>query len=241
MPQVLLVNPSERKGRKMARKKARTAAQKAATRKMIAANKARKSARKSPARAKVRTRTVVKHRTRVVHAAPKTHKKRRTHRRTSAVAASNAGRTLRFRRTNPVGFFGDTLNMLVPSAVGGLGALGTDIVLGLPFIPDSIKTGPMRPVARVGAAIGLGMIAGMVTSKTTAKQITAGALTVVMYDTIKAMLAKVAGGKIPGIGTYDIPGVGMYEVQSQPSIGYADAGQQVGEYVSGDTVAEYVS
>lgn len=178
--------------------------------------------------------------------APKHPRSRRkvSRRRSSAKAASSAGRTLRFRRTNPVGFFGDTMSMLVPSAIGGLGALGVDVVLALPFVPAQVKTGPMRPVTRVAAAIGLGMLAGMVTSKSTAKQVTAGALTVVMYDTIKSLIATNFPGKIPGVGMYDIPGVGPFEVSPQaPALSYTGAGEQVGMYVSNDgsTVAEYVS
>jgi hypothetical protein len=80
----------------------------------------------------------------------------------------------------------------------------------------------------------------MVTNKRMGHQVAAGALTVVMYDTIKGFAAKFAGGKVPGIGLYDIPGIGMYEVSPAdalpaPGMGYAESALQVG-----NGVAEYV-
>jgi hypothetical protein len=130
---------------------------------------------------------------------------------------------------------------LVPSAIGGAGALGLDVLLALPFIPDTMKTGPMRPVVRLAGAVALGMVAGMISNRRIAHQVAAGATTVVLYDTMKSYLAQMAGGKIPGIGLYEIPGIGMYEVTPQPQLGYTDSGIQVGQSMNADeeTMAAY--
>jgi hypothetical protein len=259
MPQVLVVNPSARKGRKVVRKgrkkgvvkmakKRRSAAQKAATRKLVALMKSRRGGhrtaktvhrrkRRAAPRRRVAHKTVVHHvtaRRRATH--------RRKYRRSSVAAASAAGRTLRYRRTNPFGrgILGDTFSMLVPAAMGGIGALGTDVLMGVLPLPDTIKTGPFRPVVRIAAAVGLGVVAGMVTSKATAKQFTAGALTVILYDTLKGFLSQTMGGKIPGLSLYEIPGIGMYEVVPPAQIG--DMGYKGSGMVTGsDQISAYMS
>lgn len=245
MPHVLIVNPSARKkaskstSTRKARKgkatmaKQRTAAQKAATRKMIAANRARrKPARKAaPRRAKRRAAPVAS-------AARRSSPKRRKARRsvTSAPVASRAGRQLRYRRRNPVGGIGDFVqSTLMPSVIGGGGALALDVLLGVLPLPDAIKTGPMAPVAKVAGAVGLGILAGFVTSKRTAQQIAAGALTVTLYNVAKAGLVKMTGGKIPGLSSYDPESVGEYvgeyvDGSVMPALGYVDSGMQVDEY-----------
>lgn len=270
MPQVWLVNPIEpakparksrakrkkvktatspRKERQMAKKR-RTAAQRAATKKMIAANRARRAGRKSPAR---KTKRRAARRSAPAAAAPRRSSKRRAarrsaprrHRRSSARSARAAGRVLRYRRKNPVGFLSDFMSQLIPAAIGGAGALGVDVLMAVVPLPDSIKNGPFKPLVRVGAAIGLGMVAGMVKDKRFGNQVAAGALTVIAYDTMKGLLSKVAGGKIPGLGVYEIPGVGTYEVgpaDSMPQVGYYDAGQQVGpvEVMPDESVGAYI-
>lgn len=256
MPQVWLVNPVEKPARKkraarkaktgvvkMAKKR-RTAAQRAATQKMIAANRSRRRpARKSAARkAPHRAATPAKRRSALRRAAARRSALRRAKRRvSSARAASLAGRVLRYRRKNPVGFLGDFMAQLVPAAIGGAGALGVDVLMALVPLPDAIKTGPFRPVVRVGAAIALGMVAGMAKDKRFGNQVAAGALTVIAYDTMKGMLSKVAGGKIPGLGVYEIPGMGYYEVGPANQVGYYDAGQQVGMMQDGviDDVSQH--
>lgn len=236
MPQILVVNPSSRKGvRKMAKKR-RSAAQRAATARMIAANRARRS--KAPRRARRRNASVAPL-VRVVNARRRAAAPKRRRARTSAVAATAAGRTLRYRRRNPTGgFVRDAMAVIVPSAVGGAGALGLDVLLGVLPLPEAMKMGPMRPVVRVAGAIGLGMLVSMVASKQTATQVASGAMTVVLYDTIKGFLAR-TGMKIPGIAMYEIPGIGMYEVEPAPQLGYTDSGQQVGVEMYPDAVAEY--
>lgn len=227
MPQVLLVNPSPRKGvRKMA-KKARSAAQRAATKKLVALNRSRRAGRAAPKRRRSR---VVARKANPIHRAHRAAAPARRRKRRAGTSVAVARRVMRHRRRrNPTGIMSDVMNMLVPSAIGGAGALGLDVLMGVLPLPDTIKTGPMRPVVRIAGAIGLGMLAGHLGSKQMGKQVATGALTVVMYDTLKGLLSKVAGGKIPGLSVYEIPGVGMYEVTpAADAVGYYDAGMQVG-------------
>lgn len=235
MPHVLIVNPSERKGKtKMAK---RTAAQQRATRKMIAANRARARARRAPSVSRAKPRR----KARVSNPAPARRSKPRRPQITAA-RASRAGRTLRYRRKNPVGGIGSFVTeTLVPSAIGGAGALALDVLLGVLPLPAAMKAGPMSPIIKVAGAVGLGMVAGMVAPRKVAGQIAAGALTVTMYNLAKNMLNRVSGGKIPGlaeyVGDYDENGsyVGEYVNEyvdagdGMPQIGYDSPGMQVGD------------
>lgn len=249
MPQVLLVNPSPRKGasarkgatrakpritkRKPVMAKAkRSKAQQAATRKMIAANRARSRAAKAPRR------PAAKKRASPARAAParRTTKRRTTARRgsggwpiTSAAAASRAGRALRHRRPNPIGGF--VKDTLMPSIVGGAGALALDVAVGVLPLPPAMKTGPMAPLVKAAGAVGIGMLAGQLLGRRTGEQVAAGALTVTVYNVARQMLNKVSGGRIPGLSEYVsmYPGMAEYVEYDPPQLGYESSGGQVGE------------
>lgn len=231
MPLVTIVNPSPRKGKKMAtRKKARTAKQRAATRRLVAMNRARAKGHSAPRRAKRSSAAPKRRRARrtTVHSAPARRVRRRGHRISSKRAASHAGRVLRYRRPNPIDFM---LNTLTPSLVGGAGALGLDVVMGVLPIPDTLKNGPMAPLVKVAGAIGLGMIASKVVNRRVGEQVAAGAITVQVYNFAKAMLIKVGGGKIPGLSMYPDGYLGEYVSGNEmPALGYRDSGMNVGEY-----------
>jgi len=238
MPQVWLVNPIEKGVRTMA-KKQRSAAQRAATARLIAWNRAhRKGATKHkrqsarPAAHGGRAPSVT-----IIRAGNPAHHKGK------ALGAPKSGKR---RHKNPMLGLGSmkafTRETLMPSLIGGAGALGLDVVLGVLPLPDNFKAGPLRPVTRLGGAIALGLAASMVLKRQTAHQMLAGAITVTLYDTMKSYLSQLAGGKIPGLGVYEIPGIGLYEVAAAPQLGYTDSGQQVGDYPYDDsTVASYVS
>lgn len=247
MPQVLLVNPAPRpskrkattrKGKPVMAKKQRTAAQKAATRRMIAANRAKRksSAPKRPRRA-----------ARVSQAKPAAKRRtRRSHPITPASVATRAGRQLRYRRKNPIGGVGEFMtNTLVPSAIGGAGALALDVVMGMLPLPPAMKSGPFAPVVKVAGAVALGMGAGLVVKRRMAEQFAAGAITVTLYNVAKGLLVKMGGGKIPGLAAYPDDGMAEYVGEyvgpdAVPQLGYVDSGMQVGEYVGeADTVEGY--
>ncbi len=141
-----------------------------------------------------------------------------------------ARRVRRSRRSinRPGGFVRGTL---APAAVGGMGALGVDLMLGFLPLPAAVQTGALKPFVRIGAAVALGMIASKIANKRLGEQVTAGALTVVLYDTIKGGVRSV----LP-----DLPGLSGY-----PQLSFVNAGLPVGmgEFVANETVmplGEYV-
>lgn len=81
---------------------------------------------------------------------------------------------------------------LVPALIGGGGALVIDVLLAKLPLPEDLKakisSGPMRTLARAGAAFLLGYGAGFVIKRETANQLMAGAFTVIAYDEIKGLL-----------------------------------------------------
>lgn len=232
MPQLLLVNPSPRKGKTMAKAK-RSAAQIRATRKLVALNKARRKV----SHAKPHRRSNPIHA--VAHPAPK----RRKYKRTTASAARVAGRTLRHRRRNPIGgiggFFKETL---IPSAVGGAGALTLDVLLGVLPVPAQFRTGPMASVVKIAGAIGLGLIATKVGGRKVGGQVAAGAVTVALYNLAKTTLNQASGGKIPGLAEYvpDYGQVGQYVgMYPQEALGYTGTGYPAGELMPDGSVAGF--
>ena len=113
-------------------------------------------------------------------------------------------------------FKGFMTGTLVPSAIGAGGALGLDLVMGYVPLPAMLTTGMLRPVTRLAGAALIGWVASMVASRQTAANVTAGAVTVVLYDTFKGWL-KTAAPTLP------LSGMG--------SIGWVNPGMPVGEYV----------
>lgn len=211
----------------------RSAAQKRATDKMIAANRARARAAKRAAPRKPAARPAAKRS--APRAAPK---KRRTSARrgrggwpiTSATAASRAGRALRHRRPNPVNGIGTFVKgTLMPSVVGGAGALALDVAMGMLPLPPALKSGPMAPLVKAAGAVGLGMIAGKALGRRTGEQVAAGALTVTVYNVARMMLVKASGGRIPGLSGYVDEYVSEYVDYGPPQLGYESSGGQVGD------------
>jgi hypothetical protein len=137
----------------------------------------------------------------------------------------------RKRRRNPIGgrfsLRGFTNNTLMPSAIGAAGALGLDVLMGLLPLPAAIKTGPMRPLTRIAGAVGIGMLAGMITNRRLGEQVAAGAVTVVMYDTLKSFVRQA----VP-----TLPMAGLSE--DYPSMEYVSPAMMTDEslsaYVDGD-------
>ena len=99
------------------------------------------------------------------------------------------------RRRNPrrglrLGNIGNIFqDTVMPSVVAAGGAIGLDIVWGMLPLPLTLKTGPVRYIAKGVGAIGMGMIAGMFFPSATAKHFTSGAMTVVMYEALKEAMA----------------------------------------------------
>ena len=111
------------------------------------------------------------------------------------------------RRRNPIAK-GNLLNdAIIPAATGAAGAVGLDVAMGYIPLPDALKTGPARHLVKGAAAIGLGMLASLVTKKSTAKALANGALTVTMHGAMQEAMQRFA----PGVqmGQY-VDGMGQY-------------------------------
>lgn len=160
-------------------------------------------------------------------------KKRRS--RTSGYTVGKS--RIRRRKLNPVGragrfsMQGFTKNTLMPSAIGAVGALGIDIIIGFLPLPAMMKTGPMRTVAKIVGAAAIGTIASNFMRRDTAQQIAAGAITVALYDLMKGTIVPMLPVDVQA-SLNEMPYMEEY-----PSLEYAGAGQTVNEmdeYVSGD-------
>ena len=216
MAELMLVNP--RKRRKS--RKPRTAAQRAATRKLVAGNKRRRNP--APARRKVSA-----------------IKRRRT------PARSVVARKRRYKRNpNGRGMAGIVNTTLIPAAVAASGALSLDVLWNFLPLPETLKTGPLRHIAKGAGAIGLGWLAGMVVNKKTAGQLATGALTVVTYNAMREMMARFmpavnmgyysAGMPAGSMGAY----VGMGEYVGGPGMGAYIGGGGTSPYLAADTLSE---
>jgi hypothetical protein len=159
--------------------------------------------------------------------APK--KARRSRRRRNPVMAMNPRRTRR-RRRNPIG--GASFNpkrvlgdVVIPSAIGAIGAIGVDMVWNMLPIPAQFKVGPLGVAAKIAGAVAIGMIASKAAGKKIGAAVTNGAVLVTIYDVAKGMIRTAA------------PALPMSEYVS--GLGYVQAGQflPMSEYVSGGASA----
>jgi len=182
------------KRKKVMAKARRTPAQKAATRKLVAFNKRNRkkvgTGRKRKAYTSVRTTTASR-------------PKRRKVARSTAKAASSAGRVLR-RRRNPIKSKTLMSKTVMPAVTAASGALALDVAWAYLPIPANIKAGPLRHVAKGLGAVGLGMLAGTVLSKKKADEMATGALTVVLHQAARDLIAQnVPAIKMDGMGYYN--------------------------------------
>lgn len=111
---------------------------------------------------------------------------------------------------------------LVPAAIGGLGAVGLDIVLAYVPLPAALTTGYGNTLAKILGAFGLGYVASMVTDKRKGELVTVGALTVTLYSFIRGLLQSTIGSSVKGLSgladfqDFRAAGVGAY---MRPRIG----------------------
>jgi hypothetical protein len=107
---------------------------------------------------------------------------------------NNPRRSFRRRtfRRNPIGFSaGDFIsNTLVPGVMGALGAVGVDLAIGNLPLPASMKQGTMLPIVRIGGALLIGGIAGMVINPKVGEEVAAGGVIVTLYSLIKNFMTK---------------------------------------------------
>lgn len=183
---------------------------------------------KSRTRARRRRRTITSHRRRrrrAVAAAP-IRRRRRNPRHRARTRAYGGRRRRRLRNPRLGGLsLGRIGSMLVPAAMGGVGAIGLDVALAYIPIPEQYKTGWLGTGVKVAGAIGLGLLAGKVVGREKGKLFAAGALTVIAYQTIRAFASQAFGSTIKGLSGYqDFTDyrVGAYMNNGMGQLGYAN-------------------
>lgn len=144
----------------------------------------------------------------------KTPVRRKTYKRTTTKRIAR-------RRRNPVrrkGMAG-IVGQVMPAVTSAAGALSLDIIWARLPLPDQIKSGPMRFVAKAAGAIGLGMLAGMMVKKSTADQLATGALTVTIHQAMTDAMGRFAPN-IP-LGEYlsEYDSLGYYGTGIDPGMG----------------------
>jgi len=123
------------------------------------------------------------------------------------------------RRRNPIGGLrrGNFVNtMLKPALTGAVGAIGLDVFFGYAtFIPAELTTGMQKHLVKAIAAVGLGVVASKVIKKKTAEEMAVGAMTVVLHDALRDVIAK---SEVPvKLGYY-------MDSNNQSSMGYYNPG-----------------
>ena len=165
---------------------------------------------------KMRRNPIRRHRRRVtrLRANPKRHRRVSRMRHNPIIRRRKRGAS-RGGSMNMSGFLKGTL---MPSAIGAGGALGVDLLLGFaaPMLPAMLTTPAIKPFVRLAAAIGLGLVAGKVGGRAMGEKVTAGAVTVIVYDTVKGFLQT-------AMPTLPLSGMDAY-----PNLEYYNAGTNVG-------------
>lgn len=91
------------------------------------------------------------------------------------------------------------MNALVPSAIGGAGAVGLDIALAYIPLPTSLQTGWGNYLTKIAGSFGIGYLGGMALGREKGHLITAGALTVSLYTIIRALAQQSLGTTVKGL------------------------------------------
>lgn len=176
-------------------------------------------------------------------------RRRRSHRRTSRRLRRMGIK--RYRR-NP-GMGGMNINSFVrgtmmPAGVGAMGALGVDLAIGYgaPYLPSALTSGIGLIATRLAGAVGIGMLAAKTMGRNFGEQATAGAVTVILYSTIKSYVQmnmpslplSGMGWISPALQTGQMSGMGVY-VGSDHAYGMSGIGGNMGMYV-GERESDYI-
>lgn len=239
---LLLVNPvrkgaeSRRRARTQPAKRRktmarrRTAAQKAATKRMIAGNRKRRA----PARA--RRKAPAKRRIRRVRRNPATKvAQRRTYARTARM--NPVRRRRRTIRRNPISMKGVVNDLVMPAAIGAVGAIANDALFVYLPLPAQFKAPGFARYASKGiTAVALTWLASMVVKRQTAIQLGVGALTTLTAEIARGFMA----ANIPALAPAAMEGMGVY------TMGYYNpavpaGGGDLGVYTMGNAASNLVA
>lgn len=122
--------------------------------------------------------------------------------------------------------------LVMPAATAAAGALAVDVAYGFLPVPDSIKSGPLRYVAKGAGAVLMGVLVGKVNRKL-GDAVAMGGLTVTLHSAMRDMLARFAPGVALGAYASDMAAIGWDgDDSSFAGFGYQDPdglGYQVNE------------
>lgn len=249
---LLLVNPTPRKAQSKGRGKTtpkaakrtkpmkarRSAAQKAATRKLIAFNRRRKrpaAKRKAPARRRgsISSRSTAPRRRRTRSRVRRNPATNATQRSTYARTAQMNPRRRRIQR-NParkLTMRTITNDLLMPAAVGAVGAIANDALFTYLPLPVQLKTPGIARYATKGvSAVLMTWAASFVVKQRTALQMGVGALTTLTAEIARNFMIR----NVPALAPAAMEGLGMYT----SNMGYYNpappaGGGAMGVYVPG--------
>jgi hypothetical protein len=155
-----------------------------------------------------------------VNPAPRRRRRRRSAMRSYRRNPIRMSRRRRHYRRNPIGRGGggrgsiNIMSMVMPAAMIGAGAVGTELLMGyMPFLPPVLTTGPQRYVTKgvIGALAGWAI--AKFANRRAGEAFAMGALVIAAHDAIKAGLVSFApkakfGQYMNGMGYYS-PGAMM--------------------------------
>lgn len=152
---------------------------------------------------------------------------------------SRRPRRISYRR-NPIGMRGgkggfDIGSMVMPAAMVGAGAVGTEILMGyLTVLPAILKTGPQRYVTKGVIGVIAGYFLGKYVNRKAGEAFAAGAIAIATHDAIKSAVTTYAPS-VPFGGynwnKYGYRGNPAMNSMRSPSIGYVNAGRTMGQYM----------
>lgn len=144
------------------------------------------------------------------------------------------------RRHNPIGKMGLPSvksvkdNLLIPAAVGAVGAVVIDVVAGKLPLPASMKVGNMRYVSKAAVMIALGMLASKVIGKKQADAAVVGGMTVMFYGIVRDFAVKSFPAMMPLAGVDNSDNLGLY---SPGLLAALDDESALNEYMSAGGMA----
>lgn len=143
------------------------------------------------------------------------------------------------------GLVRSTQSLVKHAAYAAVGAIGLDVAWSYLPIPDALRSGYTRFLAKGAGAVAIGMVAEKFLGRDLGAKFALGAMTVVLHDALREVIAttvpgiNLSGSDFPAMGYYgSAPAVGEYmNVNALPQYygnGYSQSGnfQGLNEYVS---------
>lgn len=119
----------------------------------------------------------------------------------------------------------------MPAAQAGAGAFALDVLWGYVPIPETIKSGPMRHVAKGLGAVVLGTVVGKIGNRKMGDTMALGALTVVFHSAFRELSAQYMPNIPTGVGYYSAGANAGYDPQLGYYVGSPKLGVSRGESV----------